>query len=450
MIAGISIAVILSLSMVGFLSYTQRQAALQSFIEQEETLTQFTIANIELSLTANRIEEIEKTINRLSTYSIFQGILISDPGAVLTIHRPTSFTPPPDLVIEKGKPAMHKGISYKRYDLTDTDGEIFGDVVIAFTRAPVETAVRQMFLRTLGIGLLILLPLFIVLSYQVTRITRLHQKSDLAAFAAIASELRAVAEREKAAALEIEIAMRVQVENALREKTVEISRSHVEMEQFAYVASHDLQEPLRKISGFARLLSEDYQGQLGKEADLYFGYMMAGATQMQNLINDLLAYARVGKQAKPFCPCDCTIILNEALSNLDHTITETRAVITHDPLPSVWGDPVQLHELFLNLIGNAIKYRGRENPNVHIRVTESENAQHFFVRDNGIGIDPKQSQKIFVIFQRLHTRDEYPGSGIGLSICKKIVENHGGKIWVDSQIGQGATFHFTLAKKTAA
>ena len=240
---------------------------------------------------------------------------------------------------------------------------------------------------------------------------------------------------------------RKQAEEALKEKTEELARSNRELEQFAYVASHDLQEPLRTVTNFVQLLAKRYQGKLDSNADDFIRFAVDGAMRMWTLINDLLAYSRVGTRSQTFEPINCETILQEALDNLRVTIEESGAVVTHDSLPTVMADSLQLGQLFQNLIGNAIKFRGDERPRIHISARRNDNGWTFSVRDNGIGIAPEFRKRIFIIFQRLHGPQQYPGTGIGLAVCKKIVERHGGRIWVESEPGKGSTFYFTLPKE---
>jgi signal transduction histidine kinase len=231
---------------------------------------------------------------------------------------------------------------------------------------------------------------------------------------------------------------------ALEESIAELARSNADLQQFAYVASHDLKEPLRIVASYTQLLARRYKGKLDSDADEFIRYAVDGANRMQWLINDLLAYSRVTSQDQVLEAVDCDGVLEEVLSDLRVAIEESRAVVTHDPLPRVMADRGQLGQLFQNLIGNAIKFHGKEPPQVHVTAKRKSDEWAFSVRDNGVGLDPQYAERIFVIFQRLHDREEYPGTGIGLAICKKVVERHGGRIWVVSQVGQGATFHFTL------
>ena len=224
----------------------------------------------------------------------------------------------------------------------------------------------------------------------------------------------------------------------------ELRRSNAELEQFAYVASHDLQEPLRAVAGMVQLLGQRYQGKLDERADEYIGHAVEASQRMQNLINDLLDYSRVGRFGKPIEPTAVESSLKTALANLQVSVQENQAQITHDPLPTILADPGQLTQVLQNLIGNALKFRGNSPPRIHIGAEKVERAWRIAVSDNGIGIEPQYFERIFLVFQRLHTRREYAGTGIGLSLCMKIIERHGGQIWVESQPGQGSTFYFTI------
>jgi signal transduction histidine kinase len=231
---------------------------------------------------------------------------------------------------------------------------------------------------------------------------------------------------------------------ALEEKVEELNRSNDELRQFAYVASHDLQEPLRMVASFTQLLARRYKGKLDSDADEYIAFAVDGATRMQRLIQDLLAYSSVGTKGSHLPPISSERALEHASANLQGAIEESGAVVTHDPLPTVHADEVQLIQLFQNLVGNAIKYRGPEVPSVHISAAKNEGTWTFSVQDNGLGIESQYHERIFGMFQRLHTREQFSGTGIGLAICKKIVERHGGDISVDSKLGQGSTFRFGL------
>jgi PAS domain S-box-containing protein len=242
----------------------------------------------------------------------------------------------------------------------------------------------------------------------------------------------------------LDITERVRAEASLARQAEELARSNRDLEQFAYVASHDLQEPLRMISSYVQLLAERYHAQLDDRADRYIAYAVDGANRMKLLINDLLAYSRVGTHGKPLVLTDSQAVLQEVLADLQVAIEEQQATVTHDALPPVLADEVQLGQLFRNLIGNALKFRGEAPPRIHVGIQRENAAWRFCVADNGIGLEPKYAERIFVIFRRLHGPDEYPGTGMGLAICKKIVERHGGRIWVESQLDQGATFYFTL------
>ena len=224
----------------------------------------------------------------------------------------------------------------------------------------------------------------------------------------------------------------------------ELQRSNQELEQFAYVSSHDLQEPLRMVTSYTQLLAKRYEGQLDENADKYIAYAVDGATRMHQLIHDLLAYSRVSSQARSPEPVDCEAVLKRVLVDLNTTIQEAGAQVAHDPLPTVMADPGQLARLLQNLVGNAIKYNDSDRPTVHVSAEREERMWRLSVRDNGIGIEPEHAERIFEIFQRLHRDKRYPGTGIGLAVCKKIVEQHGGKIWVEPTDGQGALFCFTL------
>jgi PAS domain S-box-containing protein len=241
-----------------------------------------------------------------------------------------------------------------------------------------------------------------------------------------------------------DVAERKRVEEALRQSVAELERSNVDLAQFAYVASHDLQEPLRMISSYVQLLARRYKGRLDADADDFIGYAVDGATRMQTLINDLLTYSRASARSKAFEATDCVLVLEQTLVNLKEQIRKNSVVVTHDPLPTVMANGSQLAHLFSNLIENAIKFHGDEPPRVHISAKRKGDEWEVLVTDNGIGIEPQYFDRIFKVFQRLHRKNEYPGTGIGLALCKKIVERHGGRIWIESKPGEGTTFFFTI------
>jgi len=278
-------------------------------------------------------------------------------------------------------------------------------------------------------------------------IHRFRAEEELARYRGRLEELvqQRTAELEAANAhLQKEIAERGIADENLRRTAEELSRSNRDLEQFAYVASHDLQEPLRAVSGYIQLLQQRYADKLDEKALQYIEGAVDGAARMQRLITDLLAFSRVGTRERTVQWTDLSKILESTLENLKVGIREANATITCDPLPKLNVDSTQIAQLFQNLIGNAIKFRSKETPKIHIGARKHPDTWLFSVEDNGIGIDPQYTERIFMIFQRLHTRRKYPGTGIGLAICKKIVERHGGKIWVESTPEKGSTFYFTL------
>jgi light-regulated signal transduction histidine kinase (bacteriophytochrome) len=254
--------------------------------------------------------------------------------------------------------------------------------------------------------------------------------------------------------LEVKVQQRTAELQKLNE---DLRQSNQELEQFAYVASHDLQEPLRAVTGYTQLLVQDYEDLLDESALEYTTYIVDGAQRMQQLIQDLLIYSRVGTHDLKLAATDCNTVLSRVVNNLQVAIAESNAIITHDPLPTVVADKTQLMQLLQNLIGNAIKFCREETRKIHLSAvrgdgetqgsggyTPLKNEWLFTIRDNGIGIKSQYLERIFEIFKRLHTRREFPGTGIGLAICKKIVERHSGHIWVESQPKVGTVFYFTL------
>lgn len=244
--------------------------------------------------------------------------------------------------------------------------------------------------------------------------------------------------------LQRQAAERVAAQQTLAVQAQELSRSNADLEQFAYVASHDLQEPLRMVSSYARLLAKRYRGRLDADADEFITFMVDGASRMQSLIADLLLYSRVNAKPPALQATDCNQVVEKIQRDLSLAIQESGAELTIAPLPTVTGDPSQLGQLFLNLIGNAIKFRNGAAPRIQIACVAEGADWQFSVTDNGIGIAPEYRERVFAIFQRLHSATEYPGTGIGLAVCKKIVERHGGKIWLESEVGKGAKFNFSI------
>ncbi|MGH9552178.1 MAG: sensor histidine kinase, partial [Terriglobales bacterium] len=245
----------------------------------------------------------------------------------------------------------------------------------------------------------------------------------------------------------LDITERKHAEALLQEKLLELQRSNEDLQQFAYVCSHDLQEPLRVISNYNQLLAKRYVNRvLDETAQEFIEFTVDATKRMQGLINDLLAYSRVQTKGQEFRETDCAKVIEDALANLEFAIKESGAQIKCDSLPTVMGDGSQLTQVFQNLVGNAIKFRSEHTPEINISVGQQGNKWLFTVSDNGIGFDMKYADRVFVIFQRLHMKETYPGSGIGLAICKKIIERHGGTMWVESAPSKGSSFHFTLPK----
>ena len=245
--------------------------------------------------------------------------------------------------------------------------------------------------------------------------------------------------------IQTDITERKHQETELAHKTRELAQSNAELQQFAYVASHDLQEPLRMVASYTELLGKRYKGKLDQDADEFIGYAVDGATRMQRLIRDLLEYSRVGSECKSFEQTDCEVVFQQAMQNLSASVRERHAEVTHDPLPIVHANPTHLTQVFQNLIGNALKFQGESPSKIHVGAKALPDGWEFSVRDNGVGIPADQLDRIFSIFQRLHGQSEYPGTGIGLAICKRIVEKYGGQIRVESELGKGSIFYFTLA-----
>ena len=259
----------------------------------------------------------------------------------------------------------------------------------------------------------------------------------------ITSTIRDISERKKT---EEQIRqLNITLEERVLERTEALMKSNEELQQFAYIASHDLQEPLRTVSIFAQLLAKRYKGQLQGDADQFIKYIVESSERMERLIHDLLDFSKVdARGTEYFVRLSCDEVLDDAVRNLHSLIDENGATLTQDTLPVVMGDPVQLTSLFQNLLANSIRYRTEAAPQIHIGAEVRDNEWVFSVRDNGIGIEPQYAEKVFGIFKCLHSREKYPGSGMGLAICRKIISRHHGRIWVESELGKGATFCFTL------
>ncbi len=241
-----------------------------------------------------------------------------------------------------------------------------------------------------------------------------------------------------------DISERKRAEAELKIANKELSRSNKDLEDFAYIASHDLQEPLRSVAGSCQLLKRRYADKLDASALEFIDFAVAGAKRMEELINDLLSYSRVSTKAKEPKIVDMNKVLSNVLDNLRTAISDAGAKVTSSELPTLAIDEWQVYQLLQNLIANALKFKSNDVPKIHISATQEQGQWHFSVSDNGIGIESKYFDRIFEVFKRLHTRDQYPGTGIGLASCKKIVERHGGEIWLESVVGEGTTFHFTL------
>jgi len=285
---------------------------------------------------------------------------------------------------------------------------------------------------------------------DVIRIEKRYRRKDgstVWAASTVTVERNAAGEPQYEIAIYEDISARKAAEEALRAAHDELARSNSELEQFAYVASHDLQEPLRMVASYTQLLGKRYAGKLEGDAKEFMAYIVDGAGRMKQLIEDLLAYSRVGTRGKEFRPVKLDTVVGRARVSLRAALDETGGELTNDPLPEVVGDDMQLFQLMQNLAGNALKFHGAAPPRVHVSAVEKEREYVISVQDNGIGIDPQYFERIFMVFQRLHDKGEYPGTGIGLAICKKVVDRHGGHLWVESQPGKGSCFKFSLPKK---
>jgi signal transduction histidine kinase len=310
-----------------------------------------------------------------------------------------------------------------------------------------QRPVKEVFQRAreIAVGLVILAAAFLALG----GITAYKGAGLLFSSHRLALELREkeAYERVMKEKLRTELGEHLRTGKKLAKTLAELERSNRELEQYAYVASHDLQEPLRKIASFIGLLEKRYKDSFDEEGVNYLHYIVDGAKRMQTLINDLLAYSRLGTQGKPFLQTDFNEVLVRVLTDMDKSIKESGAEVTYDKLPTLLADGQQIGQVFQNLIGNAIRFCRETRPRVHIAARRDGDEWTFSVRDNGIGIKKDFFNRIFVMFQRLHTQTEYPGTGIGLAVCKKIIERHGGNIWVESELGRGTIFYFRIPEK---
>jgi signal transduction histidine kinase len=322
--------------------------------------------------------------------------------------------------------------------------------IVAATDAVHRTVstTRTLILGLLVSGLLLGGVLAVVLARSITKpVSHLIAVSQAIARGELSQEARVTSHDEfrlLAESFNQMVRARRQAEDSERMRADELARSNAELEQFAYVASHDLREPLRMVQSFCGLLQDRYGDKLDERANKYINFAVDGATRMQGLVDDLLEFARVGHSNECFDSVGLDDVVRQALTNLEAAIVESGATIEFDRLPTVRGDARRLTQVFQNLIGNAIKFRGAPPPAIQVSACREGEAWRITVADNGIGIDPKHFQRLFVVFRRLHSKDEYPGTGIGLALCKRIVELHGGRIWLDSQPGRGTSFHFCL------
>jgi PAS domain S-box-containing protein len=318
---------------------------------------------------------------------------------------------------------------------SDAIGQSFSKIIIPHQYCDADTQGLRRFLAT-GEG-----P---VLNQRI-EITALHRDGSLFPIELAISPIL-WGKRRFFAAFVRDVTERKRAEQELARRAEELARSNADLEQFAYVASHDLQEPLRMVASYTQLLGRRYKGKLDADADEFIAFAVDGATRMQHLIQDLLSFSRVTTKGKELQVTDSRAACDQAIANLRAAIAESGTVVTIGSLPTVRADTTQLTQLFQNLIGNAIKYRNEGKPEVQVAATPVEDRWVFSVQDNGIGIEPQYFERIFQMFQRLHTRKQYTGTGVGLAICRKIVERHGGKIWVESLPGQGSAFLFTIRR----
>ncbi len=381
---------------------------------------------------------------------LFLNELRHNPAVALSLRQPLGETDLPAVRAALGAEGAFEGKDYRGVEVLSVLRRIPDSpwvLVAKIDRAEVAAPLRERMvlvasLCALLVGLTAVAAILLWRQQQMRFDLARHEfEEDVLHQANLELETR-VAERTRE--LQVEIAQHRLTEKALNESLEELSRSNADLAQFAYIASHDLQEPLRMVASFVQLLERRYNSQLDQEAHEFIGYAVEGVTRMQHLINDQLTYALVGIDNSQFETTDANQVLAEVLANLRPLIEEHRAEITQDILPAVPVIHSQFGQLLQNLIGNAIKFHGADTPRVHITARRNGNEWIFSVGDNGIGIAPEYFEKIFLIFKRLHSREKYPGTGIGLAICKRIVERHRGRIWVESEPGKGSTFYFTI------
>jgi len=440
----------------------EKDFLLRQSLDQASSLAQTLATNSMDWVLANDLAGLEELTQSLARYPDLRYAMILEPdGRVLSHNQPgIAGQYALDPISRRLLDAPHQlQVLYKDRDLVDVAAPVqVGDEVIAWARIGlgqdrVRTNLQEVFSSGLRFTLAAILAGIGFAYFMARGLTR-----DISTLVRTAESVRQGQHQQRAqlqrpdelgqlaADFNLMLDTLDERERRLRDKTEELSRSNAELERFAYIASHDLQEPLRMVASYVQLLARRYQGKLDQDADEFIHYAVDGATRMQQLINDLLAYSRVGTRGGQMVSTDCNEILKAALFNLGHSIEASQAHIQHDGLPTVFADPSQLTQVLQNLIGNAIKFHGAAAPEIYISATDQGDCWRFSVRDQGIGIAPEQNERIFQIFQRLHTPEEYPGTGIGLSICKRIVERHGGRIGVISKPGEGSEFWFTLPK----
>lgn len=407
--------------------------------------------NSQAALSFNDQKSAEELLNALKAETHVQAAVIFDAkGKIFAQYRPSLTALPPQIDFKESHFYTSEGLH--TYFPVTLDNQIIGEVYIQSDLEEFRDYLRSYAL----FGILILLAclaaaLFIAsrlqrtISVPITNLTQLAESVSrdkdysLRAVKENHDELGNLVDRFNEMLSEIQ-----KRQEALVRSNEALSRSNRDLEQFAYVASHDLQEPLRMVVNYVDLLTLQWKDTSEPEVRQSIGYITEGAKRSQQLIKDLLEYSKVRSESK-FETISSEEIFKGALENLQYTIETTEAQISHAPLPMIVGDPIKIKQVFQNLLGNALKFRRKEeSPKIHVNAYKKNGDWTFSIQDNGIGIDQEYSERIFVIFKRLHTREDYPGTGIGLAICKKIIEQHGGKIWVESKPNEGSTFYFTV------